>query len=647
MKTILNDRKLLFLLIASVLSLTLEILSLTGIDLPMPYAPFLYAIFILSVGYHVLLDGFKALLKLRFSHISLLMLIAVAGAFYLGQYSEAAVVVILYVLGEYLEYVGIDKSKSALSQLISQSPKTALLKEAGQYIPIEEVEVGSLVKVKPHELIPLDGVVVAGETSVDEAAITGESLPKDKQVGDQVFAGTLNTTGFLEVRTTKRASDSTFAKIVELTFEAQANKSDSQKFIQRFARYYTPSILAIAILLFVVPTLMLGGDAERWLLQAITLLVIACPCALVISTPVAIYGALGNASSRGAMVKGGKYIESLAKVKVVGLDKTRTITYGTPNVTNLYSLNGYSNDELLAYAAGVEQHSEHPLAHAIVEEAKRQNIEPKLIEKFTSIVGSGASATCDRGIILVGKPSYIATLHMVDEEMLQEAARLAEQGKSSILVSIDGVTAGIIGLADKVKADSVDAIRQLKQLGIIPLMLTGDSEQAAKSVAREVGIERVYGNLLPQDKLDVVSRLLQQHKQVAMVGDGVNDAPALAQATVGIAMGAVGSDTAIEVANIALMNDRLSLVPYLIRLSKATVRTIKGNTIAAIGVKLIFVTLALAGMGNLVMAIVADVGVTIAVILISLRLLRFEGSKIKTTAGGKHKHSAKCEECGK
>lgn len=626
------DKKFVFLLAMVAIVVGLEILSLTGIAIPMPYAPFIFAAFIFAIGYEVLWGGVRALFALNFSSISLLMLIAAIGAFYLGEYPEAAVVIVLYVLGERLEDIGLEKSKSALDDLVSKSPKMATLKATGKETPIEQIAVGSIIQVKPYDQIPLDGAITAGETTVDESTITGEPLPKDKHKGDDVFAGTVNKSGYIEVKTTKLAGDTTFSKIIELTYKAQANKSDSQRFIQQFAKYYTPSIIAIAVLIFIVPVFVLNQDLNHWLLQAISLLVISCPCALVISTPVAIYAALGNASGKGILVKGGKYIEAMARIKALCLDKTRTITYGNPIVSGIYPLNGTSKEELLACGAGAEVFSEHPLAQAIVDAAKREGFEPHAVEKFQSIAGKGATArclVCEDETILIGKIGFIKEHQPVskaEEELVEE---LAKQGKTSVVASFGNGVGGVIALADEVKPDSAEAIQEVKAMGIMPIMLTGDSKLAAEHIAAEVGITEVHGGLMPDDKALLVENALKQYKYVAMVGDGVNDTPALAQATVGIAMGAVGSDTAIEIANVALMNDKLSLIPYLIRLSKATTRTIKVNTIGAIAVKVIFICLALLGYANLVLAITADVGVTLVVILISLRLLSFGKKRLK------------------
>lgn len=632
MKLPFHDKKFVTLLAAIFVVVALEILSLAGVHIPMPYAPFIFAAFILGVGYEVIWHGIKALFTLNFGSINLLMVIACIGAFYLGEYPEAAVVIVLYVLGERLEAIGIENSKSALDELVAKSPKTALIKGQSSETAIDKIPVGSILQVKPHDLIPMDGIITSGDTAVDEAPITGEPIPKDKSVGDTVFAGTLNKSGFIEVKTTKLSADTTFSKIVQLTFEAAANKSDSQKFIQRFAKIYTPIIIALAVGLVIVPVVLLKQDFNQWLQQAITLLVIACPCALVISTPVAIYAAIGNASSKGVLVKGGKYIEAISEIKAICLDKTRTITYGSPIVSDVIPMNGTSREELLACSAGAEIFSEHPLAQAIVDEAKKEGYNIHQVEKFESIAGKGATArclVCEDETILIGKLNFIKEHQPVSVEAEETVKKLSAQGKTSVVVSFGDGVAGIIGLTDEIKPDSIDALKQLRELGIHLIMLTGDSEQSAKFVGDQVGIEKIYGGLLPEDKSERMTAVLAEYQKVAMVGDGVNDAPALAKATVGIAMGAAGSDTAIETANIALMNDKLSLIPFLIRLGKKTVTTIRFNTAAAILIKLIFITLAFLGFSNLVLAIAADVGVTVIVILISLRLMNFENDQVK------------------
>ncbi|HTG65329.1 MAG TPA: cation-translocating P-type ATPase, partial [Flavobacterium sp.] len=531
-----KDKKFVFLLLSVGIVIVLEILSLLGIHLPMPYAPFVFCTFIIIIGHEVILNGLRAIIKLNFSSINLLMTIAVIAALYLEEYPEAAVVIVLYVLGERLEDIGLENSKSALDDLIQSIPKTAFVKKLNKEVPIDQIEIGTIIQVKTGNIIPLDGKITFGESLIDESAITGEPIAKEKQAGDSVFAGTLNTNGFIEIETTKVANDTTFAKIIQLTFEAGVAKSETQKFIQRFSKLYTPSIIALAILIFTIPVFVFGLDFNHWLKQAVTLLVISCPCALVISTPVAIYAAIGNASAKGALVKGGKYIEALADIQAIALDKTRTITYGTPVVSDVFPLIGTSRKELLACTAGAEMFSEHPLAQAIITASKSEGFEPHTAQDFKSIIGKGASAkctSCQIDTVLVGKLDFIREYNEISEEVEAIDAQLATEGKTSVVSSFGNGVAGIIGLSDEIKPDSRTAIQQLQEQNIDVIMLTGDNEKAAHYVARKVGITKVFGGLLPEEKSEEIKALLQQYDKVAMVGDGINDAPALALSTVG------------------------------------------------------------------------------------------------------------------
>ena len=631
-----RDRKFRTLLLSVILVVGLEILSLAGWKIPTPWAPIFFAAFILAVGWRVLQEGLAALLKLQFSSINLLMLIATIAAFYLGQYTEAAVVIVLYTLGERLEAIGITNSRGALDALVRKTPKTARLKATDVEQPIETIPIGTILVVKPGQAIPLDGVIESGETSIDEASITGEPLPKDKRAGDSVFAGTLNREGAIELRTTKLHQDTTLSKIVRITFEAQQSKAGTQKFIERFSRIYTPTVLAIAVLVVAVPVLLLGRAFEPWLLQGLTLLVIACPCALVISTPVAIYAAIGNASGRGVIIKGGKYLELLARLEALALDKTRTITTGKPAISEVIPLGATTRQELLACSAGAEVFSEHPLAQAIVDLARAEGLELHGVEKFQSVIGKGLTAeclVCKHKDIFIGKVGFIRDLMPVSVEAAAHVERLQHQGKTAIVVSFGEGIAGIFGVADPIKPESARTVQELHRLGIETTMLTGDNEKNAAVIAAEVGIATVHGDLLPEDKVVQLQKMLAAHDgRVGMVGDGVNDAPALALASVGIAMGAAGSDTAIETAPVALMNDRLDLLPFLVRLGRRTLTTIRVNTTLAILVKVVFVVLAVLGMANLVLAIAADVGVTLVGILTSLRIMKFEAGAVERFA---------------
>lgn len=622
----LGDPKLRWLILSAVLVAIFEILSLVGIRLEPYEALPVFGLIIIGIGYQVIWNGIKALFRLNFSSINLLMLIAVVGAFYIGEYEEAAVVIVLFALAERLEHVGISKSKSSLDRLVEGMPKYAQIKGLDEPIDVSQVKVGDIVMVKPHSLIPLDGEVIGGVSFVDESTITGEPIPSDKRMGDEVFAGTMNRQGVLEVRVTKTTGNSTVDKIRDMTFNAIKHKSQTQQFIERFSSYYTPIILVLALLVTLLLPLFGIKDFEESFKQALTLLVIACPCALVISTPIAIYSAIGNASSSGILIKGGRYLEAMARLKAMAFDKTRTLTYGRPIVTDVIPFNGHSREDLLSCATGLELFSEHPLAHSIVDAAKKEGLKPHKVEEFESVVGKGAKADClvctDRHHC-IGKLEFILEEHNVSDEVIREIKRLQGEGKTVIVISSNKEVEGIIAIEDEVRAEAKNVIASIHKMGIKTVMLTGDHKLTAEAVGKLVGIKSIKSELLPQDKATEVASLAEKHQVVGMVGDGVNDAPALASSNVGISMTTLGSDSAIEAANIVILNDHLKMIPYLIRLGRETLNLIRFNTTFALVIKLLFVVLAVFGMSNLALAIFADVGVTLIVILNSLRLLKF------------------------
>lgn len=625
-----NDKKFLWLISSVALVAVFEISSLLGYRLPRNIRFPFFAFIILAIGWRTLWHGLKALARLNFKSINLLMTIAVVGAFYLGEYEEAAVVIVLFALGERLEEFGIEQSKSALQELVERTPKRATVKtSAGETIEkeVEKIAVGEVLVIKPSDMIALDAEVIKGDSSIDESTITGEPIPRDKHKGDQIFAGTMNLQGYLEGKVLKTVKDTTLSKIITTTFAATKTKAETQKFIERFSYYYTPSIIVIAVLIVAVPTLLFGGAFNKWFAEAITLLVIACPCALVISTPVSIYAAIGNASKRGALIKGGKYIEALGQLKAIALDKTRTLTLGKPVVTDVLPFGETTREHLLACAAGIESYSEHPLANSIVQAARDEKVEMHQAENFQAVMGKGVKADCivcyDKHHC-IGKLPFITEEHAVQDEIVRKVEELQKMGKTSIVVSSDSEVEGIIALSDELKKESIQAVKDLKRLGVTPIMLTGDNHAPANTVAEQVGIERVKAEMLPEDKADAIKELLEEFGSVGMVGDGVNDAPALALSTVGISMGAAGSDTAIEASSVAILNDRLEIIPFLIALGRKTISTIRFNTALAIITKIIFVVLAIFGLSNLALAILADVGVTVVVILISLRLLNYK-----------------------
>lgn len=590
-------------------------------SLPEGWSTLFYLLSIVAGSIFVLRSAINGLIKQRFLNISFLVVIASIGAIYIGEYGEAAAVVFLFSLAEWFESFGVERSRKAVAALIKKSPKVAQLK-TGETVPVEEVEIGMVVVVKPGELIPMDGVVVAGGSSVDEAAITGESTPADKVVQSNVFAGTLNIQGYLEIQVEKMSSDSTFARIITLIEEAQASRAPTQTFIDNFARYYTPLVVVVSLLTIVIPVVLLGQPFDEWLYRAITLLVIACPCALVIATPVAIASAIGGASRHGILIKGGVYLEKLAKVKAVAFDKTRTLTYGRHTVTEVLAFGSHTKDEVIADASGLEVFSSHPLAEVITQYAKDRNITPHSMESFENVAGKGGKAHC----LVCNAKSYIGNTKLMkehaieDKSFLAEIERLEKLGQTVVMVAEGSELIGAIAIADTVREESSSVVMELKKAGVESAMLTGDNTLNATYVAQLVGIDDIRSELLPEDKVKAVKDLQAKYGSVAMVGDGVNDAPSLVTSSVGFAIGAGGTDAAIESSDVTLLSGDLTTIPRSIRLAKATMRTVRFNVALAIGVKILFLILVPFGLTNLVFAIAADSGMAIVVILNSLRL---------------------------
>ena len=590
-------------------------------SLPEGWSTLFYLLSLVALSIFVLRSAINGLIKQRFLNISFLVVIASIGAIYIGEYGEAAAVVFLFSLAEWFESFGVERSRKAVAALIKKSPKVAQLK-TGETVPVEEVEIGMVVVVKPGELIPMDGVVVAGGSSVDEAAITGESTPADKVVQSNVFAGTLNIQGYLEIQVEKMSSDSTFARIITLIEEAQASRAPTQTFIDNFARYYTPLVVVVSLLTIVIPVVLLGQPFDEWLYRAITLLVIACPCALVIATPVAIASAIGGASRHGILIKGGVYLEKLAKVKAVAFDKTRTLTYGRHTVTEVLAFGSHTKDEVIADASGLEVFSSHPLAEVITQYAKDRNITPHSMESFENVAGKGGKAHC----LVCNAKSYIGNTKLMkehaieDKSFLAEIERLEKLGQTVVMVAEGSELIGAIAIADTVREESSSVVMELKKAGVESAMLTGDNTLNATYVAQLVGIDDIRSELLPEDKVKAVKDLQAKYGSVAMVGDGVNDAPSLVTSNVGFAIGAGGTDAAIESSDVTLLSGDLTTIPRSIRLAKATMRTVRFNVALAIGVKILFLILVPFGLTNLVFAIAADSGMAIVVILNSLRL---------------------------
>ncbi len=608
----------------------LELLSLFSYHLPWFIEYPLFGSIIYFFGKDVIFGGLQGLIRLKFSNINLLMTVATFGAIYLGELEEAVIIIVLFAVSEALEEFGITRSQNALEELVDKTPKTALIKGQEIKTPIENIAIDDIVVVKPGDYIPLDGVVVKGESLVDESTITGEPLPKNKYEGELVYAGTLNSQGYLEIKITKTSKDTTLAKIIDLTFQAAEHKSQAARFIEKFASYYTPVVFIASIFLTAIPVVILGQPFNAWFPQSLTLLLIACPCALVISTPITIFSAIGNATKRGVLIKGGQFLEEMGRIRAVAFDKTRTLTKGEPMVSDVIPLNGYTKGELLACVAGAEAFSEHPIAKSIIENSKLFPEKDHEYANFKAIMGKGISGEC---LVCVDKHHCIGTLqfvmeeHKVDERVIKIVEQFEKEGKTAIVVTDDNKIEGVLGIVDEIRPESAQTIKQLHRNGVKAVILTGDNPSAAGYVAKEVGIDEVHARLLPDEKVIQLKNLVKKYKNVAMVGDGVNDAPSLSTASVGIAMGAIGSEVAVENADIALMNNNLTLIPFLIKLGRNANQTIKVNVAAAIGVKFIFLALALLGKSSLALAIFADVGVTVLVVANGLRLFSFDQTK--------------------
>ncbi len=629
MKELLKNIKFRWLIIALAVTIPFLILSFFDIHAYLWIELPIFLAIIILAGRKIFLSGLKGLIKLRFSNINFLMTIAIAGALYLRQFEEAVIIVILFSIGESLEEFGIKRSKKALESLVEKTPKTATLKEGNKEVSIEEIDIAQIIVVKPGDIIPMDGKVVYGNSLVDESSITGEPLPKNKYGDDPVYAGTINGNGYLEVEVLKKAKDNTLSKIVELTYRATDKKISSQRFIEKFAKFYTPTIIGAAILLVIIPVVILKNPFNYWFTQALTLLIISCPCALVISTPVTVFSALGNATKNGVLIKGGKFLEEMGKIKAIAFDKTKTLTLGEPEVSDIITFNGFKNEDVLACAAGLEIFSEHPIARSLINKAKELGIDTHKFHGFESITGKGLKGqctVCEDSAHFLGSLKFIKEQQniKVNREIIDKINEYEKQGKTVIVMSENTTIKGIIAITDKLREEAKHVSENIKRLGIKPVILTGDTSASAKYIASALGIEETKASLLPQDKAEEIERLKQKYRSVAMVGDGVNDAPALASASVGISMGSVGSDVAIENSDIALMNDNLMTLPYLLKLGKKSSAIIKFNIIAAILIKFIVLILATFGLSNLTLAIFADVGVTIFVIINGLRLFSFK-----------------------
>jgi Zn2+/Cd2+-exporting ATPase len=599
-------------------------LAATALDQPPLAAVLLFGV---SIAAGVPLTTRKAWQAVRRGglDINVLMLIAAAGAIALGEWSEAAAVVFLFAVAQALEIRTLERARTAVRALMDLTPSEALVVDASgeRRVPVDAIVPGTVIIVKPGEKVPLDGHIISGVSAVNQAPVTGESLPIDKMPGDELFAGSINGRGALEMRVTRLRVDTTLARIIHLVEQAQAQRAPSQTFVERFARIYTPAVIVLAVLLALVPPLAFGAAWSVWVYRSLVLLVVSCPCALVISTPVSIVAALAGAARKGVLIKGGAHLERAARIRCVAFDKTGTLTRGIPDVVEVIALDGESAAGVVALAASVEQRSEHPIAQAIVRYAERAHIVVTPALDVSSLVGRGAEGRVNGSRVVLGNHRLFEERNLCSPAIRKRLDEVGSRGRTPVLVARDGKAVGIMALADQARTTSRDTVDLLRRQGIECLvMLTGDSEGTARAIAAEVGVDEYMAELRPEDKVTAVGNLRLRFGAVAMVGDGVNDAPALASADLGIAMGAAGSDAALETADIALMADELLKIPYAIRLSRKTVRNIKVNLAVSLVLKAGFVLAAVVGVATLWMAIVADTGASIIVIANALRLLR-------------------------
>jgi Cd2+/Zn2+-exporting ATPase len=632
-------------LVLAMLSGTLLLLGWMGeslLGLPRPVTIGFYALAYLTGGYDATRHGIKAVLHLRFD-IDFLMVVAAMGAAVLGEWAEGALLLFLFSLGHALEHYATGRARAAIRALGQLTPKTALVHRDGREmaLSVEEVLRGDVVIVKPGERVPVDGRVIRGRSAVDQSPITGESVPVEKGEGDEVFAGTVNGEGTLEIEVTRLAQDTTLARVIKMVEEAQTQKSPTQQFAERFKRLFVPAVLTGVIGVIFLPPLIGWLPFGEALLRGMTILVAASPCALAIATPSAVLSGIAQAARNGVLIKGGVYLENLGAVRAIAFDKTGTLTQGRPRVTDIIAnhQSPSSADELLRVAAAVEIRSSHPLAQAVVREAKRRDLTLPQAGDLELITGRGVRSTLDNRPVLIGNLKLFEAEGLaVPDDMRAQVERLEAEGKTTMIVygpasAADGQAPsvdflGIIALADTLRSEAKETLARLRALGIREaVMLTGDNERVAAAIAQEVGLTDFRANLLPEQKVEVIRELLAQHGRVAMVGDGVNDAPALAQSTVGIAMGGAGTDVALETADVALMADDLSKLPFAVGLSRQARRVIRQNLVASLGVVAFLVPAALFGLVGIGVAIIFHEGSTLVVVANALRLLGYKETR--------------------
>ncbi|MCG6575169.1 heavy metal translocating P-type ATPase [Pseudomonas sp. AF32] len=609
------------LALSGVTALGAEVIHFTGAA-PNWVVAIIALVSILSGGLGTYKKGWIALKNLNLN-INALMSIAVTGAVLIGQWPEAAMVMFLFTVAELIEAKSLDRARNAISGLMQMAPEQATVQQADGAWQVQEVKTiapGARVRVRPGERVGLDGDVVAGRSTIDQAPITGESLPVEKTVGDKVFAGTINQAGELEYTVTAKAEHSTLARIIHAVEQAQGSRAPTQRFVDQFSKIYTPAVFALALAVAVIPPLFMAAAWFDWIYRALVLLVVACPCALVISTPVSIVSGLAAAARKGILVKGGVYLEGGYKLDYLALDKTGTITHGKPVQTDYLPLDPTMETTAPALAASLAARSDHPVSKAIA--AVDKPLTPQVVDNFEALPGRGVRGDIDGTTYHLGNHRLVEDLGLCSPELEERLFALEKQGKSVVLLLDRSGPLALFAVADTVKDSSREAIRQLHDLGIKTLMLTGDNAHTAEAIAGEVGMDQARGDLLPEDKLRAIEDLYAKGHRVGMVGDGINDAPALARAEIGFAMAAAGTDTAIETADVALMDDDLRKIPAFIRLSRQTSAILKQNIALALVVKAIFLGVTFTGFATLWMAVFADMGVSLLVVFNGLRLLR-------------------------
>lgn len=591
----------------------------------------LFAAATVAGGVLILPHALDSLRRLRLD-MNVLMTVAVTGAWVIGEGAEGAAVVFLFALAELLESWSVGRARRAIKSLLALTPETAWVKRDGaeaEEVPATGVQPGAIILVRSGQRVPLDGEVTGGQSSINQAPITGESVPVEKKPGDAVFAGTINGEGSLEVRVAKAAGDSTLARIIQLVAEAEEQKAPTQRFVDKFARIYTPTVFVLAVLVAVLPPLLGWGAWSTWAYRALVLLVIACPCALVIATPVSIVSGLTALARRGVLIKGGAVLETVGKLRALAVDKTGTITQGRPQVAEVIPWNGTAEEDVLRWAAAIDTHSTHPLAEAVIAAASTRNIAFTPAENYQSKTGSGAEAVIGGHPHFIGNHTMAHELGVCSPELEARLAEIESRGQSLAVLGhtphegCTGKVLGILAIGDTMRPEAPEALRMLHAAGVEKVvMLSGDNQRTASAIAKQAGIDEARGDLMPGQKVDAIRDLVKTYTHVGMIGDGVNDAPALAVASVGIAMGAAGSDTAIETADMALMNDDLRKLADAIAVGRRTVSVIQFNVWFAIAVKVVFLALAFTGHTRLWLAILADTGATLVVIANALRLMR-------------------------